>query len=539
VDNPAMAQAARTQAPPVRTLQRRALDARHLWKWTTLAPLIGVVVVFVLTVLDPLGFENVTKSQSEKIFYKIYAAVYPTTIRDNVSVVLLDNKTIEETFNDSWPPSHLVHRRVLEAILTYHPTAVLVDMFFFHRNSKDDFKKNTKPLAAEYSQNDIPLLLTVATPGTGTYRSRIGLPEMEDEEFINKVTLVSAELEGEPGQPPLYPLTSDSPYEPAAVGLYHAICKKAEQKYSNLPKDDWFKQPDDWISKVRCPTKISDGSIDKKTTDAGEVSKDMEVVWGLIPAHINCLRLEAHSEISKLTCNDFGSTWIGRAIELLWVALLPPRHRDIDPMAIPYHSEISTTDLLKGENRDKLKDSLRGKVVIYSSRVGPTKDFVLSPVHGNIDGAFIHAMAVDNLLTWGEQSIIRRAPEGWFYKDWTEFQPTILMAFAALLIFLYRRYQVRPSSSAESVEVLRHRDERFLKWASRLLYSIIIVVGLYEFFVLRIAPFNWLGLLIVVHIAHRIDRWFFYVVEHEADEAGWSQHDVAQELFEGSGVRAA
>ena len=66
-----------------------------------LAPLLGVIMVFVLTALDPLGFESVTKAQSARIFYKIYAAAYPVATRDKISVVLLDNKTVEETFNDS------------------------------------------------------------------------------------------------------------------------------------------------------------------------------------------------------------------------------------------------------------------------------------------------------------------------------------------------------------------------------------------------------------------------------------------------------
>ena len=46
--------------------------------------MLGVLSVFVLTVLDPFGFESVTKAQSAKIFYKIYAAAYPVDMRDNI-----------------------------------------------------------------------------------------------------------------------------------------------------------------------------------------------------------------------------------------------------------------------------------------------------------------------------------------------------------------------------------------------------------------------------------------------------------------------
>ena len=539
-----------------------------------LAPLLGVIMVFVLTALDPLGFESVTKAQSARIFYKIYAAAYPVATRDKISVVLLDNKTVEETFNDSWPPSHLVHRSVLEAILSYKPAAVLVDMFFFHEAAKQDFE-HTKEIFGKYKAKHVPLFLTVADPGSGAHR--IGLREMYDPAL--NVRMVSAELEGEPGEPPLYPLQAeesnwpahlrpdlagrrptggsdddDGLYEPAALAIYHAICGgtaklgadynpslgkiREKAKCADTLLDGWMISWVNWLKRYIL------GPIDEQILtpfgvwlaltpdieikDNVEPKKQMEVVWGLHPAAINCQRSETHSDVSSLGCKDFGVTWLGRAIELFWMALIPPHHRDTDPIVIPYHAEISSTDVLKGENHRTLSDYLAGKVVIYSSQVAPRKDFVFSPVHGNIEGAFIHAMALDNLLTWGEQSIILRAPEGWFYKTWTEFQPTILMAFVSLLIYSYRRYQVRAGSSAQTVELLRYRDERFLTWGSWLLYLLILATALIEFRIFRTPPFNWLGLLIVVHIAHRVDRWFFRVVEKEAEDAGWDRHPATR-----------
>jgi hypothetical protein len=76
---------------------------------------------------------------------------------------------------------------------------------------------------------------------------------------------------------------------------------------------------------------------------------------------------------------------------------------------------------------------------------------------------------------------------------------------------------------------LREEDELRLRWLYWALIGFIVVAGPIEFFVFRIAPFNWLGLWIVVHMAHRVDKWAFRVVENEAETAGWTRKPGAEE----------
>jgi CHASE2 domain len=493
--------------------------------------MLGVLAVFVLTVLDPLGFETITKSQSSKIFYKVYAPAYPSFMRDNISVVLLDNNTVEKTYNDTWPPSYRVHGAALDAILSFKPAAVLVDIVFLHKPTEED-RTEMEDIAKNYHDKSVSFFLVV--PGAATGARRLG-GLYDDPKFKENVSFVSAELEEEPGQASLYPLDSDTfGNEPAALALYHKICSASLVKdatCSDAPSRGWLDEHiiepvGEWLSLF--PQEKGRADLD--------VHNQMEVVWGLVPGELNCRRAEHNADISNLTCKDLGRTWLGRAIELLWEGIYPAQRRNTDPMLIPYHSEISTTDLFKGENYKELAKALAGKIVIYSSQVTPRKDLVFTPVHDNIDGVFVHAMALDNLLTWGEKSVIRRAPEGWFHKDRTEFEPLILMTVVALFLSWHRRSLVRVDSPAQSVEELQHRDERVLRWITWLLYPVVIVLGLYQFLEWRIAPFNWLGMLIVIHVAHLIDKWFFKTVEREAHDAGWSR---TQETREKLSERAA
>src|SRR4051812_30236016 len=77
------------------------------WPWIVLAPALAVLTVFFLTVVDPFEFETATKRQSASIFYRIYATLYPRANRDRISVILLDDETVNSR-GEAWPPSHLL-----------------------------------------------------------------------------------------------------------------------------------------------------------------------------------------------------------------------------------------------------------------------------------------------------------------------------------------------------------------------------------------------------------------------------------------------
>ena len=481
---------------------QKPLDKSKVAWWTIAAPFLGIVTVFILTVLDPLEFESVTKHHSANVFYKIYGAAYPPRVRDSISVVMLDNNTLNNLFRESWPPSHAVHSAVLSAILQYKPAAVLVDMFFFHE-SRDDHFTNTQVVIDKYSEAGVPVFIVAAGEGIGA--TRLGRSEIEDLAYHQKVTLVSAELAGEPGQPHLYPMHKDNSQpnrEPAALSLYEAICRQ-DSKPHNLA-----------LEQIRASAKCDDIS-------GTDQSQNMEVVWGLAPAEINCERARITSKDFRLACDDVSKTVIGRTSQLLWQVPTPSEHRLTDPYPIPYHAVISTSEVLRGENFDELKKWLGGKVVIYGSQVAPRKDFVLSPIHGNIDGAFIHAMALDNLLTFGN-GYVHQASEGVFRLNWTKFLALTVMLVAGLAVIVHRLFLLSDKSQYQTIKALREADEHFLRcWVRFPIILAIPLVGFALFLGWGIAPFNWLGLLVVVHIAHRMDKWFFKTVENEATRAGW------------------
>jgi CHASE2 domain-containing sensor protein len=458
------------------------LEPLSVWRWTTLSPIVAVTFVFIITIFDPFGFESVTKLQSANIFYKWISAAYPADQRDNISVVLLDDETLKDRPEEPWPPSHLVHGDVLDAILSYQPALVLVDIFFLRQGVNDHFGR-TKDVI-EHAQDQVKLFLVAADRLSSIPPAR---PEIMALANQKKIVLVSGHIDGNAIEAPIYPLHKEDKYEPAALAVYHWICEDPTRPKLKTAK----------CSQDEVPGSNPDG---------------MEVVWGLNPAPYNCQRAEK-TEGSRLqhVCNDLFYTIISRPIQLLWEALIPRNYRSFDPLRIPYHAVISTKDLLDGGKHEDMRRLLKGKVVIYGARLSLVKDFVFSPVHGQIDGAFFHAMALDNLLTYGSRYVQQPAGNQTFRKEWIEFQPAIVMIFASFAVYLNRRHLLRHLPRTTAPDVGAHRlheeDERFMR-KLRWFLLFIAIAGLGEFF-FSISPFNWMALIIVVHATHRIDKRFF------------------------------
>jgi hypothetical protein len=187
-----------------------------------------------------------------------------------------------------------------------------------------------------------------------------------------------------------------------------------------------------------------------KDSESGDL-RPLEVVWGLQPAlcesNARDYDLTPWKDRLRKICADLFSTWYGRAIELLWQDVaFPKSYRMYDPVQVPYHTFLSAEQVLDGNMHKRLAGLLTGRIVIYGAGDRSASDHALSPIHGNIDGAFAHAMAIDNLLTFGDQYMHPTSIEGVFDKAATDYQPTALMLVAAVAVARKRRSLIRLNS---------------------------------------------------------------------------------------------
>jgi hypothetical protein len=129
--------------------------------------------------------------------------------------------------------------------------------------------------------------------------------------------------------------------------------------------------------------------------DVGGVKLDshaepMALMWGF--------KSEAQSDRPDLTrgCEPGAPDlhrWVPRLIRQLWEG------GDKPPLC-PYHRSVSFAQIAEMEEAD-LSDFVADKFVFIGAQVPGYNDLINSPVHGLLPGVHLHAMALDNFLSYG------------------------------------------------------------------------------------------------------------------------------------------
>ncbi len=167
---------------------------------------------------------------------------------------------------------------------------------------------------------------------------------------------------------------------------------------------------------------------------------------------------------------------------------------------------VLASDLVSREGRTsaKLRDAIEGRMVMVGYLLSQNMDSVISPLHGSIPSVFMHAMALDNLIRYG-QSYWHMPDEDVFLglelNDFIEFFVNVF-AFGVLL-FARKRYvdissarQAYRTQNAEQIRVLEIQNFRMLALlfvpAILMLFSIWLSDSVYKFGIA-----NWFALPII------------------------------------------
>lgn len=160
-----------------------------------------------------------------------------------------------------------------------------------------------------------------------------------------------------------------------------------------------------------------------------------------------------------------------------------------------YHLEIPYSGL----NYNKItpartKVLLNDRVVIFGGRYENSSDIIESPVHGNIPGMHLHAMALDNLMTKGGRylAVPRTVYDRWFQFDLLDLWDVVFVLLSAAFAIRLRIYTEDSMGAVSYPQLL-------LRW--RLFFILISMACLFVFWSLsltvlglRSAPADWMGL---------------------------------------------
>ena len=348
------------------------MDWKNIGKWlgrSTLYTVIGWGVI----ISDPFGFGSASDKATQEAFYKLISSGYPTEAQQDILVILLDANSIQGLHDsgffvaNEWPITYKDHSELLGLILEQEPAVIFGDIFFEKRRSTDKtfplFKK-----VLELNQSDkghrTPIVFADVSNNAGG--------NIFELEAIDQMIYMAPSSWVLPKNS--YPLYAEGERTPALL-LRDIYCNQT------APTPDCL-----------------------KVESSGASTDVMSVLWGSKTPD------EMFPELRGQKCKTSTGKEFNLAT-LLLEGLLYGFKNEKTRQLCPFHPVLYGNDVYNitrygtCEQKQKLHELINGKIILYGTNFEAIHDLVDSPVHGLVPGVFYHAMALDNLLTYGADYI--------------------------------------------------------------------------------------------------------------------------------------
>lgn len=254
---------------------------------------------------------------------------------------------------------------------------------------------------------------------------------------------------------------------------------------------------------------------------------DLALVWGMRPHAYNPMRMRDAQ--GQPFCRDAYEFWrdtpVLGGLKTNWFGDESGLHGK--PFC-PFHASMPLYFL--SSKTDVADTLLTGRVVIYAVDLQSVGDYAYSPLHGAIPGAYVHAMALDNLLRF--EGDYPRAMD-FDIGDWTSAAtvfPVLMIAVVALGVVAFSCMEKPLTDSLKWLKneagatgprwpFLKHEARRFglflLKLVGKLLLTAVLLflIGKAAFSFFHLGIFSWLEyamlpmLLATFHQGHGLARY--------------------------------
>lgn len=346
---------------------------RTFWRLFLIYLVLGLVVAFLSQWLP-------AAEGGKRVLTRMWGPVltdsYPTSGRDQITVMLIDDKDLRE-YGEVWPVSLGFHQRRLLELLKYQPKAVFFDIVFLD-DRKDPELEGFIDAACRARKLGVPVFV-------GSFGNANFTPSRTESAMLARRVDIG-------GQP--------------------APC--IEAAYLNLKIDGYDQSV--WEYDVDVPALAPDGAVYGNpqamrptvprtfpspaarlyqvdhTLDPGVAAEPMALVWGTAsdPRNLEWLNSDLRPGGPGAACS---ASWRLQRVIPIGKASAP---------ICPYQQLLPMRTLKRthGLDTEQLDEAIRQKYVIYGTHLQSNGDVILSPYHGRIAGAFLHAMALDNLLSF-------------------------------------------------------------------------------------------------------------------------------------------
>jgi CHASE2 domain-containing sensor protein len=490
-----------------------------------------------LLMLDPFGIGTASSQRSEQAVLRITAPLYEGS--DRVAVVLIDDAFIART-GSTWPVGYAVQGKLLRSIMQAQPAGVFVDLVYRrpHEGATDtataDARSDDSPgdLTAPLERfANTPLVIAgqirrdvdaAVAPALCTAKPSALRESLLDDNSVLPVlsqwvaaqpTARGIALVGWWGCGDRYPLilagraTEESP----AFALLSRYCALNGES-----------------SRECAPLK------DSATIEA-HFARPMVVRWGAYPPATQ-QPYYAAGVCQRYATPDGAPSYVRRlwtSLQQLLLGVFEDLRAARNPnVALPCPSvEVIPASVLWSGDAGIARELLAGRFVMVGASVSGIADWHQSPVHGQVPGVVLHAMALDNLLSLGT----RYATElSGFVSTVVATVLLVILAFVAPRVHLQWRERNDRRLAAAALAVWLGLAG-FLAWSGAsggtvfaavaiglaldliapmqtfgyVLIVVLSAIGASTLLRIGIAPANWIGMILVAMAFFLTSKQFF------------------------------
>ena len=349
----------------------------------------------------------------------ISGLAYDSAARNRILVVLYDSQFLAAN-RSPWPLTYGEHADWLDRLVPDDknlPAGILVDITFGQARVDRTLSELGQTLCRIRNQHKVPIFLAgIPSPTTGQLQVRADLQAVRDRQASRDqprdpcFELVGASISLDPVDRLVwsYPVASylhnqewqSQPPNDQARPAFRSAALAMATAVTRAPGTD-----------PRNPTLVPALALSK----VGPAPPAMALVWGATPAEPltannatirtgdAAARQVADGEWRHCTLTpSAASMWFPGFLQRL-VGRTPP------PRPCPYHQTLSMAEVGSMEPA-QLAAIVRDRYVLVGAAIPGYNDLIETPVHGTLPGVYQHAMALDNLLTYGDQY---RLDESW------------------------------------------------------------------------------------------------------------------------------
>lgn len=319
--------------------------------------------------VDPLGLSRVTQAQSEQVTARLLAPFYggdaPHRGQGRIAVVLINEASMAAR-GQAWPLQYADMADVLKRVIRQAPAAIYLDIYIDGGRAYDGSLTDAREYIGDLlDEARIPLLQAVPQVGAPTWLAGVS--------------------------PWAQPVVSSWHGYGTAYPLTVARAQTGIAGQANMAHAPDVLSPAMTLFNTLCPA----GAQCRKDMPARPTALEPLVIqWGS--------RFPQHSPARDCQ-GEPSPPWL-EALALAWQDVssgIDDSATQRERVRCPYALTLFEDQLDDPAQAELLK----GRAVVVGAALKSMPDWVQSPVHQKIPGAYLHAMALDNLLTWGTDYI--------------------------------------------------------------------------------------------------------------------------------------